>query len=126
MLCLVYLVVALCSGLFFYYILPQQYYAIFPGISLFFGISGLLLNWRLSRVRMTDPDRLFNVFMVGRMWKFVATLAFLFLYVIFDKENKVVFGISLMLNYILYSALEIYILYLYHKRIHRHANKNKK
>ncbi|MCD8263871.1 MAG: hypothetical protein LUD02_06675 [Tannerellaceae bacterium] len=65
-----------------------------------------------------------NVYMLGKVIKFVATLFLLVLYVMLGGEAKIAFGISLMGNFIIFSILEIYIYYLYNKRLNRRKMKS--
>lgn len=120
---LVYFALAVLSGVFFSFLLPQQYFGLYPEIWIFYWVTGVLLNTALNHTRKNNPDRLFNVFMMARMIKFLLTIAFLVIHVSIWPESKIVFAISLMVNYIIYGILEIYIYYLYNKKVSRNVRK---
>jgi F0F1-type ATP synthase assembly protein I len=108
----VYVVVALVSGLVSYYLDPFDFYAVFPAISIFYWVTGILLNYALDRCRY-QPNKLLSVFMVGRTVKFVLTIIFLAVGVHVLSVEKVPFAITLMCNYFLYTGLEVYLYYRY-------------
>lgn len=120
----VYILVGLLSGVLFHYLIPEEYFASFPIIGVFYFVTGMIFNFVLDRSRNKHPDRLLNVFMLGKTTKFIITILFLILYVQFRPEIKLEFSISLMGYYFIYSMLEIYIYYLYNKSLIRRLNKN--
>lgn len=119
----VYTVVGLLGEVALEFLLPPAYYGLFPAISIFYLIMGLILTFSLDHFRKTSPDRLLHIFMLMKMIKFFCTILFLLFYVTREPEVKMQFSITLMCNYFIYTALEIYIYYLYNKKIT--VNKNK-
>ncbi len=122
----VYTAVGIMGGIILEFLIPVDYFGVYPAISVFYLALGLILTYSLDRIKDTHPDKLMHVFMLTKMVKFVLTLVFLVLYVTHEPEVKMPFSISLMCNYFIYSFLEIYIYYLYNKRLtYRMGKKNK-
>ncbi|MCD8194537.1 MAG: hypothetical protein LUD74_08350 [Tannerellaceae bacterium] len=119
LLTVVYLVVGALGAFLLHTFVPQDHYEFFPEIGVFYWIAGLLLNYAFDHCRSNNPDKLLNVYMFGKVLKFVATVFLLLIYVLLGGENKVAFGIALMGNFIIFSILEVYIYYLYNKRLNR-------
>jgi hypothetical protein len=107
--------VGLLSSLAFYFLIPQYYFNFYPVIVAFYWIGGTILNAILALSRNAKPDRLLNIYMMGRMIKFLLTIIFLLVYVLCNAENCVPFAIALMTNFFIYTGLEIVIYYLYTK-----------
>ena len=126
LLIVVYFVIGVLSGAVFYYLLPNEYFPSYPFISLFFLVSGIMLTVMMDRSSYAgQPDMLLNIYMMGRMIKFMFTVLFLLLYVIIIKNHKIVFAVSMLVNYFIYTTLELYIYYLYNKRSVKHEQKKK-
>lgn len=123
---LVYIIVGIASFAIFYFLAPQYYFKLYPIIGIFYWITGMIFNYLLDKCRTTQPDQLLNTYMFGRMIKFLATILFLLIYVFISKTDKLVFGISLMANYIIYTALDLYVYYSYNKRVTRNGSPVKK
>jgi len=121
----VYTAVGILGEIILSFLIPSEYFGLYPAISVFYWIMGLALTYSLDRCRKTNPDKLMNIFMFIKMIKFVLTVVFLVLYVSFEPEVKMQFSISLMCNYFIYSFLEMYIYYLYNKKITQTGNKEK-
>jgi hypothetical protein len=107
--------VGLLSGMIFYFFISQYYFNFYPAIIAFYWIGGVILNAILARSHDTKPDKLLNIYMMGRMIKFLLTIIFLLVYVLCATENRVPFAIALMSNFFIYTGLEIFIYYLYTK-----------
>ncbi len=120
-----YLAVGLLSTVVFSVLLPENYFRAYPAIGIFYLVTGLLLNMSLDRTRWQRPDKLLNIYMMGRMVKFVLTIVFLLVGggLISSVPERKTFAISLVCNYFVYTGLELYIYYQYNKRITRNANK---
>ncbi len=108
----VYVAVLLLCGLGFYFFAPPEYLRLLPAIGLFYCLTGFVFNYALDRCRY-HPDRLLVVFMVTRMAKLLLTIIFLAVSVKVFHVDKIPFVITLMCNYFLYTALEIYLYYRY-------------
>lgn len=121
----VYTAIGIIGGIILSLLLPQEYFGLYPAISIFYLVMGLILTYSLDRYRHTNQDKLMNIFMLMKGIKFVCTILFLFIYVSHEPEVKMQFSISLMCNYFIYSFLEMYIYYLYNKKITQIGNKNK-
>lgn len=114
---LVYIAVAFASIGVFYFVTPQQYFAVYPSIDVFYWLFGMILTFFLDRSRMQHPDKLLNVFMMCRIIKFICIVVFLIIGIRVMGLNRTTFTVSLMSNYFVYSAMEIYIYYRFNKRI---------
>ncbi|MDH6535466.1 hypothetical protein D0T51_09470 [Parabacteroides sp. 52] len=121
----VYTAVGILGEIILGFLLPKEYFGLYPAIGFFYLIMGLILTYTLDRYRKTHPDKLMNVFMTVKMIKFVFTIIFLILYVTHEPEIKMQFSISLMCNYFIYSLIEMYIYYLYNKKITQNGNNTK-
>ncbi|MDF9828750.1 hypothetical protein [Parabacteroides sp. PF5-6] len=119
----VYTLVGLLGEVVLEYLLPQEYFGLFPAISIFYLVMGLILTFSLDHFRKTSPDKLMHIFMLMKMIKFFCTILFLLFYVTREPEVKMQFSITLMCNYFIYTFLEMYIYFLYNKKIT--VNKNK-
>lgn len=117
LLTIAYLAVGGISGVIFGFLIPEEYFGMFPAIGIFYWMMGVILTVSLDQCKKTNPDKLLNVFMINKVVKFVLTLLFLVLYVRFYPEIKMQFSISLMCNFFVLSFLEMYIYYLYNKKI---------
>jgi hypothetical protein len=120
----VYLGVGLLSGLIYYFFIPQYYFSFYPAIIAFYWIGGVTLNAILALSHDTKPYRMLNIYMMGRMIKFLLTIIFLLVYVLCATENRTPFAIALMANFFLYTGLEIFIYYLYTKPALKNAKEN--
>lgn len=121
----VYTAIGILGEIILGFFIPEEYFGLYPVISIFYWILGLFLTFTLDRCRKTNPDKLMNVFMLGKTIKFLCTIVFLMVYVSHHPEVKMQFSISLMCNYFIYSFLEMYIYYLYDKKITQAGKKNK-
>jgi len=121
----VYTAIGILGEIILGFLIPEEYFGLYPAISVFYLIMGLILTYSLDRCRKTNPDKLMNVFMLTKTIKFLATIVFLMVYVTHNPEVKMQFSISLMCNYFIYSILEMYIYFLYNKKITESGNKKK-
>ncbi|MDH6358018.1 hypothetical protein [Parabacteroides sp. PF5-9] len=121
----VYAGVGSLGGVLLEFIISKDYFGIYPTISIFYWIMGLVLTFGLNRLRKTNPDRLLHYFMTVKAAKFVLTILFLMLYVAYNPEVKMQFSVTLMCNYFIYSFLEMYIYFLYNKKIIQAQDKEK-
>ncbi len=108
----VYVVAFLLSGLGFYFLAPQEYLQFVPIVGGFYFFTGMVYNYMLDRCRY-QPEKLVSVFMIARMVKFLLTIAFLVFCVKGLKFEATPFAITLMCNFFLYTALELYLYYRY-------------
>ncbi len=117
LLTLTYIGVALVSILIFWFFTPPEYFRVYPAIDVFYWLCGVGMTYFLDLKRANHPDKLLSVFMTFRGIKFLLTIALLIVGIkVFDMP-RVTFAISLMCNYFVYSALELYIYFRYNKRI---------
>ena len=125
LLIITYLTVGLVSTVIFSFLLPENYFHAYPAIGLFYLVTGVLLNMSLNRARWEKPDKLLNIYMMGRMIKFVLTIVFLLVggAMLGPGPERKTFALSLICNYFVYTGLELYIYYQYNKRITRNAKK---
>jgi len=121
----VYTAIGILGEIFLGFLLPEEYFGLFPAISIFYLVMGLILTFSLDHFRKTNPDKLMNIFMLMKTIKFLCTVLFLMLYVTYEPEVKMQFSVSLMCNYFIYSILEMYIYFLYNKKMTETGNKNK-
>ena len=113
----IYLAVGLVSFAVFKFVAPQYYFNFYPIIGVFYWICGIVLNFFLDRCHLANPDKLLNTFMMVRLAKFLLTIGFLFVGIKVMKIPTAPFVISLMCNYFIYIAIEMYIYSIYNKRI---------
>ena len=124
LLSIAYVIVGVIGGFIFGLLIPEEYFGLFPVIGVFYWVLGLILVVSLDRCRKTNPDKLMNTFMPNKTIKFVLTLLFLILYTNFYPEVKMQFAISLVCNFFIFSFLEMYIYFLYNKKITQKKNRH--
>jgi hypothetical protein len=112
---IVYIGIGLLSSLIYYLFIPQHYFSFYPAIIVFYWICGIILNIILAFSHNKKPDQLLNIYMMGRMAKFLLTIIFLLVYVLCARDSRVPFAIALMTNFFIYTGLEIFIYYIYTK-----------
>lgn len=117
-----YTAIGVVSWAVFYLLIPQYYFDFYPVIGIFYWVSGVILNYSLDRYCVKRPSKMLNAYMMIRLIKFLLTIAFLFVGVKFAKAPTAPFAISLMCNYFMYTALELYIYNAYNKQIARCYN----
>lgn len=120
---IVYALGGTLGGIFLGLLMPEDYFGLYPAISIFYWILGLVLTFGLDRWKKTNPDKLMMLFMTFKTIKFFLTILFLMLYVSYDPEVKMQFSVTLMCNYFIYSFLEMYIYFLYNKKIIKEGTK---
>lgn len=121
----VYVGVGILGGVVLGLFIPEDYFGLYPAISIFYLVMGWILTFSMHRCRKTNPDKVMHVFMTVKAVKFVFTILFLMLYVTHDPEVKMQFSVTLMCNYFIYSFLEMYIYFLYNKKITRSIDDEK-
>jgi len=116
---LLYLAVGMGGMLLFWLLAPHEYFEFrfFVWIDLFFWLCGMTLNFLLDRDRRRRPARMINTYMFFRFGQFVLMVALLALGMTALHFPRAPFAISLFGNYLLYSALEIYMFSRYNKRV---------
>jgi hypothetical protein len=114
---LVYAVVFAAGIFVFRWLLPSEYFSFYPVIGIFYWLMGIALSWRMGRSRLNRRDKLFNIFMIFRMIKLVSTLILFVVGLQFVGDKRVPFAVALMCNYFISFVLELYIYFLYDKRM---------
>jgi len=124
LLSLVYLAAGFLCSLMVYSIWDIHYFTFFYCIMFFFFLTGMFNNYIIDRTIQKKPDKLLTVYLALRMAKFLLTIIFLSVFVVFilDDIHKLPFAIAALGNYLLYTSLELFIFNLYYK----HAVKNGK
>lgn len=125
LLCAFYIAISVIIEAIFHFFFPTGYCSQHFIIGLFFLVSGVIFNYSMIYYRNTDQTRLLNVYMTGRMIKFFFTILFLFFSIYYFKPNKTAFALITLVNYFIFSALELYIYSLYNKRLIKHEKKQK-
>lgn len=110
------LVLGLMLGVILYVVWPENYFAWYPSIPLFYWITGCAMALFLNNAVQKHYNHITTIYMLVRMCKFVVALVFLWLYAALVREHLKMFGFTLMLFYFIYLGLETYILYLYEKK----------
>ncbi len=113
---LVYAVIAVAGAALFKWAFPEQWFGSYPWIVAFYWVLGMALNHVLGHTRFSHPERMINVFMIFRAAKLMTTIIFLMITIHYMGDKKVAFAISMMVNYITFTVMELYIYYLYNKR----------
>ncbi len=120
MLTVIYLIVGSISVTVFHYLIPERYFGLYPALGVFYWLSGMVLNFLLDRCRSKHLNHCMNTFMMHKVVKFSLTVLILFIYVFTYPENKMQFGITLMAYYLTFSFVELYIYFIYNKKMTKH------
>jgi hypothetical protein len=118
-----YITISILSEVIFYYFVPIRTYRFWPVIGLFYLITGIIVNFSLFYYRDTTQIKLLNIYMGGRIIKLALTILFLVLYVYLMHLQKEAFVLTMIINYFIFSGLELYIYSLYNKRLAKHEKK---
>lgn len=114
---LLYLAVGLLSVVVFKWLLPEAYFSAYPLIGFFFWALGMIFNYQLNRTRFENPNKIAYVYMWFRMAKLLITIAVIAVSGLIIEDYKTSFVISVIANYLIYSIVELYIYYIYNKRL---------
>jgi len=114
---IIYAIGGAIGGVLLGLFIPEDYFGLYPTISILYWVLGLILTFGLDHRKRTNPDRLMNYFMLIKAIKFLLTILYLMLYVTYDPDVKMQFSVTLMCNYFIYSLLEMYIFNLYNKKL---------
>ena len=95
-------------GVVFQLILPQYASPAIPFIVIFFFIITLFTLYVVLRKPSQVSGRKFIAgYMLSRIIKIFSTLAFLILYMIFNKIDRIPFAIAFLVVYFAYSVFEV-------------------
>jgi len=121
----VYLAAGMLFGLIVYYLWDKDYLTRYFVIVFFFFLTGIINNYIVDRTIRKKVDKLLSVYMALRMGKFLLTIIFLSVFVVFilEDSHKLPFAILLMIHYILYTSLELFTFNLYYKHAIKDAKK---
>jgi L-asparagine transporter-like permease len=90
---------------------PQYSTPALPFIVLFFFIITLFTLYIILRAdHRKDDKRFISRYLLSRTVKFMSCLIFVFLYIIFNKEDKWRFAIAFIIIYFLFAIFEIFAL----------------
>ena len=90
---------------------PQYSTPALPFIVIFFFIITLFTLYIILRVdHRKDDKRFISRYLLSRTVKFMSCLIFVFLYIIFNKEDKWRFAIAFIIIYFLFAVFEIFAL----------------
>ena len=90
---------------------PQYSTPALPFIVLFFFIITLFTLYIILRTdHRKDDKRFISRYLLSRTVKFMSCLIFVFLYIIFNKEDKWRFAIAFIIIYFLFAIFEIFAL----------------
>ena len=110
LLTVIYVAVALAGLLLLQLLTPGGHPGYYPWINAFFWLCGMTMTYRLDRCRCgRRPERMLNTFLSFRAMKLILSLVLLFVGVRVLGLPRVTFSVAVMGNFIIYSALEIYI-----------------
>ena len=98
-----------------YLLTPTRWFGVYPAIEIFYWVCGMALNYLLNRYRNSNPDRLVNIYMFFRFGQFVLTIMLLVVGIYLAHYQRIAFTVSLLSNFLIFSALELYI-YSWHNR----------
>ena len=93
-------------------LLPTSDFALMPIIPLFFVILGIVT----IKIVYSKPKASVIILLVVKSIKILLSLAFILLYVIFNKENTTAFLISLLVYFIIYLLFETWMLSAINKK----------
>lgn len=114
---LIYFAIALAGLVVFKWLVPEYYFKAYPLIGLFFWVLGMFLNFSLDRTRFSTPNRLAYVFMTFRIFKLVSTIVVIAISGYLAEHYRTTIVLSVVVNYFVYMLLELYIFYMYNKRV---------
>lgn len=77
----------------------------------------MFLNYSLSRARFNTPNRIAYMFMTFRIFKLFSTILVIAISGFIAEEHKTAIVLSVIANYVIYMVMELYIYYMYNKRI---------
>ena len=104
------IVLSIVFFLSFHFILPQFYLNVFPWLILFFLSSTSIVHYILTKAGNQKITKFSTFFMASTSAKLFLHLIFIVLYVIFNKENAVVFLITFFILYVVFTFFETYSL----------------
>ena len=97
--------------------LPQSYFAWYPIIPGFFYIMGLVFITVITRDYKENQRKLVNLYMIIKLCKVAASLAFGSIYYIVEKVQLRDFSVVFIGFYLLYLGIETYFFYLTEENI---------
>ena len=121
-----YIVAGVATEVVYYFLVPAQYFELYPGIGVFYLVMGIISFFSLIRYRNTSQTHLLNVYMFGRVVKLFLTIFFLIFYIFVFDPHKKAFALTMLANYVVFSGLELYIYSLFIRRMTKHEKKHKK
>ena len=121
-----YIAVAIATEVVYYFLVPAQYFELFPEIGLFYLVLGIIFFYTLVYYRNTSQTHLLNVYMFTKMVKLFLTLLFIIIYIFIFDPHKRAFAMTMLANYIVFSGMDLYIYSLFIRRMTKHEKKHKK
>ncbi len=101
------LITASAGALIFIYLLPQYYFPTYPISFLVFFVVSLASHFSLLKAFDKSPARQNNYFMLIFFSKIVIYTAFAIIVLKFSPENKKIFVIVLLAQYLIYTIFEV-------------------
>jgi len=120
-----YIAVSVITEVVYYFLVPASYYELYPAIGIFYLVTGIILYYALVRYRNTSHNELLHIYMYGKMVKLFLTIFFLIFYIYVLDPHKKAFALTMLANYLVFSGLELYIYFLFNKRLTKHEKKQK-
>ena len=121
-----YIFIGVATEVVYYFLVPEGYFVLFPEIGVFYLFLGIISYYAMVHYRNTSQTQLLNVYMFGKMVKLFLTLLFLIIYIFLFDPHKKAFALTMLSNYLVFSALELYIYSLFIRRLTKHEKKHKK
>ncbi|GHV01504.1 hypothetical protein FACS1894159_09480 [Bacteroidia bacterium] len=115
----VYVAVAATVNVLIYSFAPVKYFGIYPSVNILYWLCGMALEFFLYRYRNAGSEKLLATYMMFRFGQLVLTALFLMVAASVAGYEKLPFAISLMLNYFVFTALELYLYNRYNKRYNK-------
>ena len=125
-LCITYIAVAIVTEVLYYFLVPAQYFELFPEIGVFYLILGIIFFYTLVHYRNTTQTHMLNVYMFAKMVKLFLTLLFIIMYIFIFDPHKKAFAMTMIANYVVFSGLDLYTYSLFIRRMTKHEKRNKK
>ena len=101
------LILALLGALLFCFIIPQYYLSIFPWLLLFFAAVTFLVHaWQINLAKK-DMAKVSRSSMIATMLRLFLYSAVAIIYFATHPENAVIFVISLVILYVVFTYIEI-------------------
>ena len=90
-------------GAFLYHAFaPQQYFSIYPVISLFFFLVGWITIGLVEKCRSFSPNRVLQAYLLVKVVRMLLTVLFIVIYCVILRDGILPFVLAFVVNYLIY------------------------